>query len=416
MRRSQHVHLSAYSFLKSPSSLIQKLAQDLRSTITPVYPTLLDRLIQLPTRSIAPEALKVFISTLSSLFKYIVIPATGPELLEKTWAALRHTLPKCLPEVQRAIAEVWGSLLRKLKANQRERAVVLVAEDLSAINDAAAWIFVSACKVSFFLSHAGEVGTEDLSLQSVSQTLHTVSPSLINPLVTFYLTCEKDADALYTLIRRVFTAFIHHVKGAEQFTLITNIVVKSMSSTPQESTERFRRAMEIAAVIASVRNGSRLTSQNIKQLYELLPAAVPSEIQPALLKFSSALLVAGDMAAWMSSARTYLGRLWENESMVEFTLRLHGVLAELGWGGWKMIAQPVLVKNSSKLLAREDDAKKTIRLLAALSRDGKMGEVDLVWRRKVESWTYKRLKSFSERPGELGVDEVCLLVSSSTSR
>ncbi|KAL0061427.1 U3 snoRNP protein [Marasmius tenuissimus] len=372
--------------LKALLDLIEKLAQDLRSTIIPVYPTLLDRLLQLPTRSIAPEALKTFISTLSSLYKYIVIPATNPDLLEKSWAALRQTLPKCLPEIQRAIAEVWGSVLRKLKASLRERAVVLVAQDLSGIDDAAAWIFVSACK-------------------SVSQTLHTVTPSLINPLITFHLACEENVDTIYTLIRRVFTAFIHHVKGAEQFTPITDIVMENISSTPSEDHERLRRIMEVAAVISSVRNGSRLTSQNVKHLYELLPAAVPSEIQPALLKFSSALLTAGDMASWMSSARTYLAKLWENESMVGFTLRLHGVLAELGWGGWKMIAQPILVKKSSKLLDQEGEAKETVRLLASLCRGGKMGEVDLVWKRRVEEWSYKRLKGFSERPEKLGVDE-----------
>ncbi|KAK1236291.1 U3 snoRNP protein [Marasmius sp. AFHP31] len=376
--------------LSDDEGLIQKLAQDLRSTIIPVYPTLLERLLQLPTRSIAPEALKIFISTLSSLFKYLVIPATNPELLEKTWAALRQTLPKCLPEIQRAIAEVWGSVLRKLKASLRERAIVLVAEDLSGIDDAAAWMFVSACK-------------------SVSQTLHTVTPSLINPLITFYLTCEENVDAIYTLIRRVFTAFIHHVKGPEQFTPITDIVVKNISSTPSEDNERLRRIMEVAAVISSVRNGSRLTSQNTKQLYELLPAAVPLEVQSALLKFSSALLTAGDMASWMSSARTFLAKLWENESMIGFTLRLHGVLAELGWGGWKMIAQPVLVKKSSKLLDHEGEAKETVRLLASLCRGCKMGEVDLVWKRRVEEWSYKRLKEFFERLGKLRVDEAAEL-------
>ncbi|KAL0573671.1 U3 snoRNP protein [Marasmius crinis-equi] len=372
--------------LKALLDLIQKIAQDLRSTIAPVYPKLLERLLKLPTRTIEPEALKTFLSTLSSLFKYLVTPSTTPELLETTWSALRHTLPKCLPEIQRAIAEVWGSVLRKLKANLREKAVVLIAEDLDGIDDAAAWSFVYACK-------------------SVSQTLHTVTPSLINPLITHYLTCEQNADSEYTLLRRVFTAFIHHVKGAEQFTLITDIIIKHLSSTTSEDTEKFRRVLEIAAVIASVRSGSRLTSQNITQLYALLPVTAPAEIQPALLKFSSALLTTGDMASWMSSARNYLARLWETEAMVGFTLRLHGVLVELGWGGWKMIAQPVLVKKSSKLLDSERDGREVVRLLAALCREGKMGEVDLVWKRKVEEWSFKKLKSFSERPGKLVVDE-----------
>ncbi|KAF9258369.1 hypothetical protein L218DRAFT_1080452 [Marasmius fiardii PR-910] len=374
--------------LKALLDLIQKMVQDLRSTTTPLYPEILKALLRLPTRTIAPDALEALLSTLSSIFKYIVTSSTSPEILELTWSSLRQTLPKCLPEIQRTIAEVWGSVLRKLKASLREKAVVLIAEDLKDIEDAAAWCFVSACK-------------------SVSQTLHTVTPSLITPLLEYYLTCEENIDTVYTLLRRVLTAFIHHVKGADQFTSITDIVLKEFSGTPSQSYERLQRIMEVTAVIASVRNGSRLTSQNITQLYGVLPASVPPEFQSVLLKLSSALLTAGDMSSWMSSGRGYLARLWEDEGMVGFTLKLHGVLSELGWGGWKMIVQPVLAKKTSKLLdtATETKGKETMRLLAALCRGGKIGDVDLVWRRKVEEWSYKRLKEFVARPGELDADE-----------
>ncbi|KAL0565511.1 U3 snoRNP protein [Marasmius crinis-equi] len=94
-------------------------------------------------------ALNTFLSTLSSRFKYLVTPSTTPELLETIWPALRHTLPKYLPEIQRTITEVWGSVLRKLKENLKERAVVLIAEDLDGVDDAAAWSFVYACKSVF---------------------------------------------------------------------------------------------------------------------------------------------------------------------------------------------------------------------------------------------------------------------------
>ncbi|KAG7091487.1 hypothetical protein E1B28_010518 [Marasmius oreades] len=376
--------------LKALLDLIQKIVQDLRSTITPAYPSILKALLRLPVRTIASDALEVLLSTLSSIFKYIVTPSTSPDIFELTWLSLRETLPKYLPEIQRTMAEVWGSVLRKVKASLREKVVLLIVEDLRDIEDAAAWCFVSACK-------------------SVSQTLHTVTPSLMSPLLTYYLSCGEDVVSLYTLLRRVLTALTHHVKGADQFTAITGIVLKEFANAPSHDSERLRRVMEVAAVIASVRNGSRLTNQNITQLYGVLPVSVPAESQPSLLKLSSALLTAGDMSSWMSSGRGYLARLWEDEEMDSFTLKLHGVLSELGWGGWKMIAQPVLVKKTSRKLETETEmaikGKETIILLAALCRRGKLGEVDLVWRRKVEEWSYKRLKEFAGRAGELGVTE-----------
>lgn len=132
------------------SSLLQKIAQDLRLTLLPVYPNLLDRLLQLAARSISADALTVLLSTLSALFKYLLLPSTDSTLLEQTWTAFRKILPKILPEIQRALAEVWGSVLRRLKATLRSEAVVLIAGDLEGIDDAAAWCFVSACKVSCF--------------------------------------------------------------------------------------------------------------------------------------------------------------------------------------------------------------------------------------------------------------------------
>ena len=50
------------------------------------------------------------------------------------------------PEVQRAVAEVWGATLRRLKVSLREDAVRMVAGCAdSELGDA--WIFVTACKV-----------------------------------------------------------------------------------------------------------------------------------------------------------------------------------------------------------------------------------------------------------------------------
>ncbi|ESK84634.1 u3 snornp protein utp20 [Moniliophthora roreri MCA 2997] len=362
--------------LKALLDLLQKLAQDLRSTLEPVYIDLLSRLLRLLTRTMLPESLTTLLSTLSTLFKYLFIPSTEPSLLEQTWSAIRQTISKCLPEIQRAIAEVWGNVLRKLKAALKERGAVIIAEDLDGIEDAAAWCFVSACK-------------------SVSQTLHTVTPSLIRPLVTHYLSCQSEKwEKVFTLLRRVLTAFIHHVKGAEQFSAIADIIFKEFSSSSSTDEERLGRLLELAAVPTSVRNGSRLLAGHLAQLYTevtKIPLPLPFPLHAAFLRLTSSLLTAGDMSAWMSSGRA-LTRLWDNDEMIEFTLQLHGILADLSWGGWKMIALPVLVRKTPKFM--EGKGREVIRLLASISRSGKisLADVDLVWKHKMEEWSEGRLK------------------------
>jgi U3 small nucleolar RNA-associated protein 20 len=72
-----------------------------------------------------------------------------PSRLGETWPALVSVLPKCNPQVQRAVAEVWGAVLRRLKGDARVNAVEMLSKDLEGIEDAAAWIVVSACKVTF---------------------------------------------------------------------------------------------------------------------------------------------------------------------------------------------------------------------------------------------------------------------------
>ncbi|KAF9234003.1 hypothetical protein BU15DRAFT_9123, partial [Melanogaster broomeanus] len=55
-------------------------------------------------------------------------------------------LPNCSPEVQRAAAEVWASVLRRLKTSAREKAVLLMANNLNEVEDASAWMIIFACK------------------------------------------------------------------------------------------------------------------------------------------------------------------------------------------------------------------------------------------------------------------------------
>lgn len=123
------------------------MAQDLRTTISPVYSSLLRHLLDLLTNSISAPTLTYLVETLSSLFRHLLIPAVNPELLDETWKSLHIVIPKCLPEIQQAVAEVWAGVLRRLKAGPRERAVLLLAESIGDLPDASAWVVVFACKV-----------------------------------------------------------------------------------------------------------------------------------------------------------------------------------------------------------------------------------------------------------------------------
>ncbi len=126
------------------------MVHDLRTTVAPVYGSLLDRLLALLPRAISAAALTALLETLSSLFRYLLIPAIDNTLLAQTWERVCTVLPKCMGEIQRGVAEVWGAVLRRLKAAPREEAVRLLAANTALIEDASAWAIVYASKVRIF--------------------------------------------------------------------------------------------------------------------------------------------------------------------------------------------------------------------------------------------------------------------------
>lgn len=142
------VYLPIFSYLFS--SLLQKMAHDLRTTLSPIYTSLLETLLSLLPRTISAPALTSLLETLSSVFRYLLIPTIDTNLIEETWSALCAVLPKCHGEIQRAVAEVWGGVLRRMKSGAREKAVELLAENTAAIEDASAWAVVYACKVCHY--------------------------------------------------------------------------------------------------------------------------------------------------------------------------------------------------------------------------------------------------------------------------
>ncbi|PPQ91255.1 hypothetical protein CVT25_006372 [Psilocybe cyanescens] len=387
--------------LRALLDLLQKMAHDLRTTLSPIYTSLLETLLSLLPRTISAPALTSLLETLSSVFRYLLIPTIDTNLIEETWSALCAVLPKCHGEIQRAVAEVWGGVLRRMKSGAREKAVELLAENTAAIEDASAWAVVYACK-------------------SVSQTLHTCAPSIFVPLLSYHLSSALDPKPTHTLIRRTLTALIHHVKNAEQFTSVGQILLdrlvlllKETDTAKEKDVAVLKRMLEVVAVVCGVRSGSRLTDNQKSMLFsQLSHLPILPEMHTTLLRYLTPLFFAGDMSLWLGPGLKFLQHVWSptavegtansqeivpfTETQLSFTLKFNLCLADAGWGGWKLVASPVLLKSMTKteLGLIDKEQRRLIAFLAALQREKKLaapGDLDLVWRRKIQAVILQRL-------------------------
>ncbi|KAI8978169.1 hypothetical protein BD414DRAFT_422300 [Trametes punicea] len=358
--------------LKALLDLFQKLTHDLRTTLAPEYPRVLKRLLQLLPRALSAEALTALLATFSALFKYVLIPSVDSELLRQAWNAFRDVLPQCHPEVQRATAEVWGATLRRLKVTLREDCVLLLAGSSDeGLGDACAWIFVTACK-------------------SVSQTLHTATASLIGPLVRYHLSSEAPENS-FTLTRRVVTALIHHCKGPEQFAPVSDVVVSLFSETIEDGDEeKICRILDVAGVICSVRQGSRMTHNQLSAMLARYPALpLTDKLHPSLLRFTTSALTAGEMALWTTHGRKVLERSWERPIL---GIELTGALSDLSWGGWKLLAAPHVSSKTHLLL--DSHPAETLELLAVLHKEKRLNDMDIVWKQRFQAWVEKTFASW----------------------
>ncbi|KAM6502751.1 Armadillo-type fold [Amanita muscaria] len=438
---------------KALLDLLQKLLADLRTTLLPVYPTILSTLLSLLPKLISAEALSVLLSTLAALFKSILVPSLQDDtmLLEETWTEMCSTLKKCLPEIQTAVADVLGAFLRRLKGNViKEKAMVLLAENLQDLESVGATALVYACK-------------------SVSQTLHTGTISLFKPLLLYHLTASATPDLTHTLIRRSLTALMHHVKSADQFSPLAELVIGLFDSTLKQYVdqgpscsqysvpleEQLRRSLEVVAVPCSVRQGSRLRSSDFEQLFSLFPlmslklveshSTTNTPMQGAFMRFTTSLYLASEMALWLGPGRNFMAHSWDeavssyskqlhadvNADMemessasseqastaiesptsfkwglyTRFIFPFHSCLAELSWGGWKLVALPLVLKHTLQLFSKITDDKGDVTMsrvflafLATLRRGKKLSpsEVDVVWRERLEKWSLGRLSNIGQ--------------------
>ncbi|KAG8773650.1 U3 snoRNP protein [Ceratobasidium sp. 428] len=370
------------------------LIYDLRQTLLPLATQILTTLLSLLARKLAPDALELLLTALTAHLKYLVV--TNPStLLEPAWNVFLSTVS---PLHVRMLAEVWGHLLRKLKGEDRRHAVGLLISPLGKEPEFIAWCVVEATR------------------SKQAQGVYTTATEIIGPILEAHVE-GSDSRGTLLLLRRVLTALIHHSK-TESFAGVAGVVVARLEAeiARVEETkgskekgrevgdeERLVRAVEVATIICAVRKGGKLTSATVSALLALVPrilaVSTPSpEAKAKCRAYLIAALVAGDMAAWIGSGRRALDAVWKDP--VE-GLRVAGILSELGWGGWKSILLPHVLRRTPETLA--SSPTQTLLVLAHLYSAGQL-DVDPVWIARVGSDISKMLQNWN-----LGDDTTALL-------
>ena len=94
-----------------------------------------------------------------------------------------------------------------------------------------------------------------------------------------------------------------------------------------------------------------------------------------------------------------LNRQDGDEDPLLFALKFNGCLAELEWGGWKLVALPLLLKSTVKSDLIEKRPRRLIGFLAALKTAKKLitGETDAVWRARIEKCALDRLRAWKKQ-------------------
>ena len=216
-------------------SLLEKLLHDLRSTLAPQYEQLLAVLLPLSARSLGPEVLPVYLQTVSTLFKYLLLPQ--PDSLPSTWTSVQSALRSCTLEMQRMLGEVVGTIIRKLKMEDRLQMVQLLVDEQDDLENAIAWIFVSAT-------------------QSVSNTLHTTTLSFVTALLDRHLVAESN-ERTFKLLRRVLSSAMHH-STIESFAPIAEALVLRVEETKAaENEEKLARVLEVLSLVCAFRKGNK---------------------------------------------------------------------------------------------------------------------------------------------------------------
>ncbi|CAE6338688.1 unnamed protein product [Rhizoctonia solani] len=389
------VHASDDEGLKPMIELSTCLMYDLRQTLLPVAPQLLETLLGLLPRKLPPDSLELLLTALTTHLKYLVV--TNPSLLESAWSKFLHAASTSTqPPHVRMLAEVWGHLLRKLKKPEKERAAQLSVGSLKDAPDFVTWCVVEATRAK------------------QAQGIYTTATELIGPILDAHV---GGSDGTYVLLRRVLTALIHHSK-TESFAGIASVIVailereltilesetKEKGKAKEDSEgiarqeERLLRVVEITTAMCAVRKGGKLSGSTVSSILTTVPriyACVEKpQDRPEYRALIVAALMAGDMSSWIGPGRRVLDCVWKNplEGM-----RLSAILSELGWGGWKSMMLQHVLRRAPEIL--DSHRSQCLATLATLYKAGHL-EVDAVWTARVGSDIVDGLRRWSTDDSE----------------
>ncbi|KAL5498462.1 UTP20 [Sanghuangporus vaninii] len=353
--------------MKALLDLLQKLVEDIQLTLYPAYESIISCLFDILIRRRSPEVLTALLASLTSVFKYVMIPSASESnntgVLSTTWTYLSTTLVKCNPEVQRAVAEVWSSVLRRLRKGDRQQCVGLMMVSARGLNEFVAWSFVFTAK-------------------SVAQTIHTSGPLLISSCLNYHLAASDDElEASSKLLRRVLTALIHHCSKAEQFSVVAEPLIRKFVETTDA--ECSKRMLELLIVLCTVRQGSRLAPKQVSTIMDAtIKLSLNANLRNSILTLNTAALSASsaDLSIWMGAGRRVIEHAWSVDA--QLAVSLTGSLLEVGWKGFSQFALSPFLKKCLDLLASENTSPllqlQILRVLAKLAKSGMLKNVDEV--------------------------------------
>ncbi|KAF8957355.1 armadillo-type protein [Flammula alnicola] len=356
--------------LRALLDLLQKMAHDLRTTLSPVYASLLQQLLALLPRAISAPALTSLLETLSSLFRYLLIPAIDNTLLEETWTKMLV--------LGRKLFDYWPKTLRMLKT-----------------------------PVPGFLYMPASLYLKRCTLVPIDIRASAFLPPLFGRRFKTYLhPPAEDTYCAHPSCEKCRAIF----HGWRDLGPTPLFCLKESDITEEEDIERLKRILEVMSVVCGVRQGSRLTESQKSTLFaDLNTLPILAQLHTSLLRYATSLFVAG---------LKFLQRTWNPlspasdssvpfpQTQLSFTLKFHLCLADAGWGGWKLIALPVLFKSTLKpeLKLMEFEQRRLISFLSALTRGkklGNVGELDLAWKKKAEAVIAGRLKDGAWKEGSM---------------
>ncbi|EJT96886.1 hypothetical protein DACRYDRAFT_119713 [Dacryopinax primogenitus] len=353
--------------LQALSDLLSKLIYDLRATLVPVYQQLLDQLLSRLNNIIPQQALQALLSSLSSLFKYILVPSSEHSLVSETWIKIASSFREG-GDIGRLIAEAWGKTIRRLQSSQREKLVE-----------------------SMLAEEGGEFCVAVSLVEGMKSPNHGHPPSAPTVLrsIMSYVASHYHSDILLLTLKRVLTSLLHHTTQAH-FGPLMDALLDAQGLFEGDAVQEW---ISVIRVPITVRKGARMQETHLKRIIPIL-STLP--ISPGLVHLCTASLIASNLPIWASEGKRMLTTLWEKDDAT-FAVLVSQALVEAQWKGWITFGQPLVLLHHKTIL--EKQPMLALRLFGELTRQGMLQDVAGVTGGRglletLSTWTSDRLARY----------------------